>query len=99
MASIMRPGFIRQAVQSPAASQRMLSTMTSSINRPLAQLRPTFQRSALPSTRIAALHATQRNQILPPLPQKIIGTTNDPTPVPDPDYKHGSYHWSFERWA
>jgi succinate dehydrogenase (ubiquinone) membrane anchor subunit len=91
MASIMRPGFIRQAVQSPAASQRMLSTMTSSINRPLAQLRPTFQRSALPSTRIAALHATQR--------KKIIGTTNDPTPVPDPDYKHGSYHWSFERWA
>jgi succinate dehydrogenase (ubiquinone) membrane anchor subunit len=69
------------------------------MNRPLAQqLRPAFQRSAIPkSTRIAAFHATQRNQILPPLPQKIIGTTNDPVPVPDPDYAHGSYHWSFER--
>jgi hypothetical protein len=100
MASIMRPSLMRQAVQAPAASQRMLSTVTSStINRPLAQqLRPAFQRAAIPkSARIAAFHATQRNQILPPLPQKIIGTTNDPTPVPDPDYTHGSYHWSFER--
>jgi succinate dehydrogenase (ubiquinone) membrane anchor subunit len=34
---------------------------------------------------------------LPPLPQTIVGTTNDPVPVPDPDYTHGSYHWSFER--
>jgi hypothetical protein len=102
MASIMRPGLLRQACTKPAASQRMLSTITSSaINRPLAQqLRPAFQRSAIPkSTRIAAFHATQRNQILPPLPQKIIGTTNDPTPVPNPDYAHGSYHWSFERYA
>jgi succinate dehydrogenase (ubiquinone) membrane anchor subunit len=99
MASIMRPGFVKQAIRSPAASQRMLSTFTSSINRPLVQqLRPAFQRSAIPkATRIAAFHATQRNQILPPLPQKILGTTNDPTPVPDPDYSHGSYHWSFER--
>lgn len=97
MASIMRPSLIRQAVPKSAASQRMLST----INRPLAQqLRPAFQRATIPkSTRIAAFHATQRNQILPPLPQKIIGTANDPTPVPDPDYSHGSYHWSFERWA
>ncbi|KAF2030495.1 succinate dehydrogenase-like protein membrane anchor subunit [Setomelanomma holmii] len=99
MASIMRPSLIRQAVPKSAAPQRMLSTVTSSINRPLAQqLRPAFQRVAVPqSTRIAAFHATQRNQILPPLPQKIVGTTNDPVPVPDPDYTHGSYHWSFER--
>jgi succinate dehydrogenase (ubiquinone) membrane anchor subunit len=101
MASIMRPSLLRQTVQAPAASQRMLSTVTGSTVRPLAQqMRPAFQRSAIPaSTRIAAFHATQRNQILPPLPQKIIGTTNDPTPVPDPDYTHGSYHWSFERWV
>ncbi|KAH3911180.1 succinate dehydrogenase cytochrome b small subunit [Parastagonospora nodorum] len=96
----MRPSLLRHAVQLPAASQRSLSIVTSSsLNRPLAQqLRPAFQRSAMPtSTRIAAFHATQRNQILPPLPQKIEGTTNDPTPVPNPDYSHGSYHWSFER--
>ncbi|CAG5138461.1 uncharacterized protein ALTATR162_LOCUS366 [Alternaria atra] len=95
----MRPSLLRQAIPAPQTSQRMLSTATSTMNRPLAQqLRPAFQRSAIPkSTRIAAFHATQRNQILPPLPQKIIGTTNDPVPVPDPDYAHGSYHWSFER--
>ncbi|KAJ4366220.1 membrane anchor subunit of succinate dehydrogenase, Sdh4 [Neocucurbitaria cava] len=100
MASVMRPGLLRQACQKPAAAQRMLSTLSgSAINRPLAQqLRPAFQRSAIPkSTRIAAFHATQRNQILPPLPQKIVGTTNDPVPVPDPAPAHGSYHWTFER--
>jgi len=99
MAFVMRPGLLRQACPPAQPSQRMLSTATSTLNRPLAQsLRPAFQRSAIPqSTRIAAFHATQRNQILPPLPQKIIGTTNDPVPVPDPDYAHGSYHWSFER--
>ncbi|KAF1831312.1 mitochondrial inner membrane protein [Decorospora gaudefroyi] len=100
MASIMRPGVLRQACTKPAASQRMLSTFTSSArNRPLGQqLRPAFQRASIPqSTRIAAFHATQRNQLLPALPQKVVGTTNDPTPVPDPDYAHGSYHWSFER--
>jgi succinate dehydrogenase (ubiquinone) membrane anchor subunit len=100
MASIMRPGLLRQACTKPQASQRMLSTASSTINRPLAhQLRPAFQRSTiLQSTRVAAFHATQRNQILPPLPQKIVGTTNDPVPVPEPDYAHGSYHWSFERY-
>ncbi|KAF2268325.1 mitochondrial succinate dehydrogenase cytochrome b560 subunit D [Lojkania enalia] len=102
MASIVRPGLLRQACQTPTASQRMLSTFTSSsIKRssPLAQqLRPAFVRSAIPkSARIAAFHATQRQQILPPLPQKIQGTLNQPVPVPDPSPVHGSYHWSFER--
>ena len=100
MASSLRPTLVGQVCAKPQASQRILSTATSTINRPLAQqLRPAFQRSVIQqSTRIAAFHATKRNQILPPLPQKIIGTANDPTPVPDPDYTHGSYHWSFERY-
>ncbi|KAL6708818.1 membrane anchor subunit of succinate dehydrogenase, Sdh4 [Coniothyrium glycines] len=100
MASVMRPTLMRQALPKPAASQRMLSSLAAStISRPLAQqLRPAFQRSAVPkSARIAAFHATQRNQILPPLPQKVVGTANDPVPVPNPDYTHGSYHWTFER--
>ncbi|KAF2114705.1 mitochondrial inner membrane protein [Lophiotrema nucula] len=102
MASIMRPGLLRQACQAPAASQRMLSTFASSSvkqSSPFAQhMRPAFARSTIPkSTRIAAFHATQRQQILPPLPQRIEGTTNDPTPVPDPTPAHGSYHWTFER--
>lgn len=98
---MMRPTLFRQACAQPTASQRMLSTATSTMNRPLAQqLRPAFQRSAIPqSTRVAAFHATQRKQILPPLPQKIVGTANDPVPVPAPDYTHGSYHWSFERYG
>jgi hypothetical protein len=36
---------------------------------------------------------------LPPLPQKIQGTANDPVPVPTPEYVHGSYHWTFERYG
>ncbi|KAF2128038.1 succinate dehydrogenase-like protein membrane anchor subunit [Dothidotthia symphoricarpi CBS 119687] len=93
MASLMRPGFVRQA---PAASQRMLSTLTASaINRPALQH---LERAApQKSTRIAAFHATQRTQILPPLPQSVVGTANDPTPVPEASPTHGSYHWSFER--
>ena len=67
MASLMRPSVLRQA---PAVSQRAMSAFA----RPtaLAQFKPAFQNS----TRVAAFHATQRNQILPPLPQKIIGTAN-----------------------
>lgn len=100
MASLMRPGLVRQAFERPAASHRVLSTLTSAaLNRPLAHnLRPAFQRAAIPqATRVAAFHATQRKQILPPLPQKVIGSANDPVPVPDPSPTHGSYHWSFER--
>jgi succinate dehydrogenase (ubiquinone) membrane anchor subunit len=103
MASIMRPSLLRQACQAPATSQRFLSTAARQAS-PFAQsaaLRPAFARAALPkpSTRIAAFHATQRQQILPPLPQKIQGTANDPVPVPAPEYAHGSYHWTFERYG
>ena len=98
MASVMRPGLVKQGLAAPAASQRVFSTFTSSSARhssPLIQqLRPAF---APKSTRIAAFHATQRQQILPPLPQKIEGGVNTAVPVPNPDYAHGSYHWSFER--
>src|ERR1700712_99872 len=102
MASLMRPSVLRQPCQPPPASQRMLSTLTRNTIKPTSplthHLRPSFVRTTLPkSTRIAAFHATQRNQILPPLPQVIEGTANDPTPVPEPEHVHGSYHWSFER--
>ncbi|KAF2471091.1 CybS-domain-containing protein [Lindgomyces ingoldianus] len=102
MASIMRPGLLRSACQNPAASQRMLSSFArSGIKRssPLIhQLRPQFVHPTIPkSTRIAAFHVTQRQQIIPPLPQKIHGTLNDPVPVPNPEPVHGAYHWTFER--
>lgn len=101
MASLMRPGLLRQACQAPAFQQRFLSTAVRQ-SSPLAQsLRPAFSApSAIhKATRIAAFHATQRQQILPPLPQKIEGTLNDPVKVPTPEYAHGSYHWTFERYG
>ncbi|KAH7390883.1 mitochondrial succinate dehydrogenase cytochrome b560 subunit D [Phaeosphaeria sp. MPI-PUGE-AT-0046c] len=88
MASIMRPTLFRAIPK----SSRLSPATTSSIARQLA--RPSIIQRSTP---IAAFHASQRQQILPPLPQKIIGTTNDPVPVPEPSYAHGSYHWSFER--
>lgn len=35
--------------------------------------------------------------LLPPGPQVIQGTVNDPIILPDPSAAHGSYHWTFER--
>ncbi|KAK6338816.1 hypothetical protein TWF696_009625 [Orbilia brochopaga] len=51
----------------------------------------------LPQTRVAAFHVSQRSQILPPGPQIVIGTVNDPVPIPTSNAAHGSYHWAFER--
>ena len=102
MAAVMRPQMLKQALQAP--SQRAFSTFTTSSAArqasPLQQqlLRPAFVRSALPRpASVAAFHQTQRQQILPPLPQKVEGGVNTAVPVPNPDYTHGSYHWSFER--
>ncbi|PVH97667.1 mitochondrial succinate dehydrogenase cytochrome b560 subunit D [Periconia macrospinosa] len=92
MASIMRPSLLRQ---SQTASQRVYSTFARQPSPLTQHLRPAF--APVPSTRIAAFHATQRQAILPALPQKITGTLNEPTVVPDPTPAHGSYHWSFER--
>ena len=99
MASLVRPSLLKQGLQAPAPAQRVFSTARQPSTSTLAhQLRPAFARSPMPkSTRIAAFHATQRQQILPPLPQKVEGSVNTAVPVPNPDYTHGSYHWSFER--
>jgi len=96
MAFIVRPGLAAQATKpmfsnfARAALRRQSPVMQ--------QLRPAFASSPAPAS-IAAFHATRRQQILPPLPQKIEGTLNEPTVVPNPDYAHGSYHWSFERYV
>ncbi|RKF64915.1 Succinate dehydrogenase cytochrome b small subunit, mitochondrial [Erysiphe neolycopersici] len=49
------------------------------------------------SAGVAAFHGSSRNNILPPVPQVINGTANDPAPIPAPNPSHGSYHWTFER--
>lgn len=101
MASAVRPALLRQACN-VAPTKRMASTVARSTSyaSPLSRrpLHSAFVRDALPgASRIAAFHATVRRPILPPLPQKIEGTLNDPAVVPDPSPSHGSYHWSFER--
>lgn len=49
------------------------------------------------STRLATFHTCGSKLILPPIPQVINGTANDPAPIPSPEPSHGSYHWTFER--
>ncbi|KAI5299037.1 membrane anchor subunit of succinate dehydrogenase, Sdh4 [Ascosphaera pollenicola] len=40
---------------------------------------------------------SSKRAILPPLPQKLPGTVNDPAPLPEVHPSEGSYHWTFER--
>ncbi|KAF2139903.1 uncharacterized protein K452DRAFT_253518 [Aplosporella prunicola CBS 121167] len=99
MASLLRPT-MRLCFAAP--SKRLLSTSSpaaASVFAPLARkpVQSAFVRDALPAMRVAPFHASARRPILPPLPQKIEGTVNQPAPVPDPVPAHGSYHWSFER--
>ncbi|KAJ9648232.1 membrane anchor subunit of succinate dehydrogenase, Sdh4 [Coniosporium apollinis] len=103
MASVIRPTLLRQAFAAP--SKRVLSTSTiassafkSSTLSSRRPLQSALAQDALPkSARIAAFHGTGSRMILPPLPQRIQGTVNDPASVPDPTPAHGSYHWTFER--
>jgi len=107
MASIVRPAILKQTCFA-AASKRAFSTKHTSafpaINKPISSsisrlsVKSTLVKAALPgSIRIAAFHASGRQPILPPLPQVINGTANDPAPVPAANPSHGSYHWTFER--
>ena len=83
MASITRTALLRQTLRNLSLAARTQ--------------RPLTQNLLLRQTRIATFHATPTRAILPPLPQKIEGTVNDPQPLPDPSPMHGSYHWTFER--
>ncbi|RMZ79604.1 hypothetical protein DV737_g3333, partial [Chaetothyriales sp. CBS 132003] len=47
--------------------------------------------------RCAAFSTSPPQRIMPPGPQVIEGTVNDPVAVPKPSPFHGSYHWTFER--
>jgi len=58
---------------------------------------PVTRQSLIAGTRAAAFHTTSRRSLLPPLPQRVEGTVNDPAPVPEPSPSHGSYHWTFDR--
>ncbi|CZT47133.1 related to succinate dehydrogenase precursor [Rhynchosporium secalis] len=104
MASIVRPAMFQKTCLT-AASKRAFSTkLTSSfpaINKPSSTISRKVVRNAfakdIPALRVAAFHESGRRAILPPLPQVIQGTANDPAPVPAANPSHGSYHWTFER--
>ncbi|KAH7391278.1 CybS-domain-containing protein [Cadophora sp. MPI-SDFR-AT-0126] len=105
MASIVRPAMLQKTCLS-AASKRAFSTKLSTsfpaINKPSSTVsrkvvRNAFAKDVPAAMRVAAFHASGRKAILPPLPQVIQGTANDPAPVPPANPSHGSYHWTFER--
>ncbi|KAI2463180.1 CybS-domain-containing protein [Annulohypoxylon bovei var. microspora] len=89
MASIIRPALLRQTAL--AASTRRAATATFSSKL---MTRPTIANDV---ARIAAFHASSRRSLLPPGPQVIKGTVNDPVPIPHTSPTHGSYHWTFDR--
>ncbi|KAL1296733.1 hypothetical protein AAFC00_000203 [Neodothiora populina] len=104
MASVIRPQILRQAFAAAPAKRAFSSTISSSVpaftfrSAQLASRQRPLVRSALPKvTRVAAFHASPARAILPPLPQEVHGSVNDPVPVKTPSPTHGSYHWSFER--
>lgn len=103
MASIVRPT-LRACQAAPAPrlfATRAPAASAIRLNSPLAHalVKPSFVRDALPAARVAPFHASASRAILPPLPQRIQGTANDPAPVPPVSAAHGSYHWSFERFG
>ncbi|KAJ5359258.1 Succinate dehydrogenase cytochrome b small subunit [Penicillium cataractarum] len=67
------------------------------LRQTLATTRSPLLRQNVGVSQVVAFHASARKQILPPLPQAIEGTMNDPVPVPSPHPMEGSYHWTFER--
>ncbi|KPM37399.1 hypothetical protein AK830_g9158 [Neonectria ditissima] len=89
MASIARSSLLRQtALASRWAAGPSAATRSTFV-------KPSFQSQLMG---VAAFHNTvRRSAILPPGPQHVEGTVNDPAPIPDPSATHGSYHWSFER--
>ncbi|MCJ1485084.1 membrane anchor subunit of succinate dehydrogenase, Sdh4 [Schaereria dolodes] len=110
MASTLRVALRRQA-RLPLSAQKAFTNQSIFTNpSPALQILNSWSPPALPSKwknptrttsisslRIAAFHVTTRRSILPPGPQVIAGTANDPAPIPPVSPTHGSYHWTFER--
>ncbi|KAK0734307.1 succinate dehydrogenase-like protein [Lasiosphaeria miniovina] len=87
MGSIARSALLRQAASVPK-----LPAATYAIARPSA-----LRQSIANTVRASAFHTTSRRNLLPPLPQHVDGTVNDPAPVLETSPAHGSYHWTFDR--
>lgn len=83
MASALRSSLLRQVLAAPA-------------QRTAFSAAPAF-RSQRWALQRAAFQTSARMNILPPLPQTVEGTVNDPVKIPHSAPAHGSYHWTAER--
>lgn len=109
MASLLRPAMLKQTML--PSSARRFSPITSALpsTHYPALVRPssswikrkqTFlatRQTTSSGLRISPFHSSAQRSILPPGPQVIEGSVNDPVPVPEPHPTEGSYHWIFER--
>ncbi|EXJ85092.1 hypothetical protein A1O3_05767 [Capronia epimyces CBS 606.96] len=101
MAAASRASLLRQTQFLASSPTRLFSSTT----QPLRLLRTTPSISSrlllAPKwsavSRAAPFSTTSQRNLLPPGPQVIEGTVNDPAAVPKVDPLHGSYHWTFER--
>jgi succinate dehydrogenase (ubiquinone) membrane anchor subunit len=109
MASILKPAVLRQSLR--LAPSKRLPIIASTPSRSFSLVKPRHISPTLtkaqPSSVVAdvlrripqntSFHSSAQRDILPPGPQVIHGSVNDPAPVPKPHPTHGSYHWTFER--
>ncbi|KZZ86810.1 Cytochrome b, succinate dehydrogenase small subunit, CybS [Ascosphaera apis ARSEF 7405] len=96
MASLFRPtaasmGIMRQSCRSMAKGPHMgaAAFVSRSSIMSVVSSQNAFQRSGF--------QTSSKRDLLPPLPQKLPGTVNDPAPLPEVHPSEGSYHWTFER--
>ncbi|KAJ5458549.1 Cytochrome bsuccinate dehydrogenase small subunitCybS [Penicillium sp. IBT 31633x] len=75
----------------------MASFARSALLRQTLAPRAPFLQKNVGVSQVVAFHASAKKQILPPLPQTVQGTMNDPAPIPPTHPSEGSYHWTFER--
>ncbi|KAF2169390.1 hypothetical protein M409DRAFT_65069 [Zasmidium cellare ATCC 36951] len=89
MASALRSSVLRQALAAP--SKRAFSSAVPAFRSQQSHVKPSWH------IHRAAFQTSARRPILPPLPQVIHGSVNDPVKTPEPHPSHGSYHWTAER--
>ncbi|MCJ1360657.1 MAG: membrane anchor subunit of succinate dehydrogenase, Sdh4 [Icmadophila ericetorum] len=113
MASLFRPHMLRQLQKAvsvqrsltivafngthPVVSKAPGSPSSVLSNDSLIRSPSLFRKSSPIVLQVAPFHSSPRRPILPPLPQRIQGTANDPALIPPVSPTHGSYHWAFER--
>lgn len=92
----LRPLLLRQLEQ--LSTKRAYSALTPAI-RQRQQQPAQWTSTSRWAVQRAAFQTSAARCILPPQPQVIHGSVNDPVKVPESHPSHGSYHWTAERYA